>query len=214
LVLRQTLLLLHPFIPFITEELWAQLGYGPEGKFIEDARLDNASQIVSASGGYGLRLDPAAIAAVERLKGWVASVRALKAEHQLASRRDVRFLVTARDGEWAILEANLAKVARMVGAAEVLRRERVDGAPAAVTPLGTVYLDLASSVDAGAERARLERELEQIGRHIAATEARLANTAFVSKAPPAVLEGARRQLAEQQAKHAELERLRQALGAG
>jgi len=99
----------------------------------------------------------------------------------------------------------------MVGAAEVLRRERVDGAPAAVTPLGTVYLDLASSVDAGAERARLERELEQLSRHIAATEARLANTAFV-KAPPAVLEGARRQLAEQQAKRAELERLRQALG--
>jgi valyl-tRNA synthetase len=90
----------------------------------------------------------------------------------------------------------------------------VDGAPAAVTPLGTVYLDLASSVDAGAERVRLERELEQIGRHIAATEARLANNAFVSKAPPAVLEGARRQLAEQQAKRAELERLRQALGAG
>jgi len=212
LVLRQTLLLLHPFIPFITEELWSQLGYGPEGTFIEDARLENASQIVVASGGYGLRLDPAAIAAVERLKGWVAAVRALKAEHQLASRRDVRFLVTARDAEWAILEANLAKVARMVGAAEVLRLERVDGAPAAVTPLGTVYLDLASSVDAGAERARLERELEQLSRHIAATEARLANTAFVSKAPPAVLEGARRQLAEQQAKRAELERLRQALG--
>jgi len=92
-VLRQTLLLLHPFIPFITEELWSQLGYGPEGTFIEDARLENASQIVVASGGYGLRLDPAAIAAVERLKGWVAAVRALKAEHQLASRRDVRFLV-------------------------------------------------------------------------------------------------------------------------
>jgi len=214
LVLRQTLLLLHPFIPFITEELWSQLGYGPAGTFIEDARLENASQIVSASGSYGLHLDAAAITAVERLKGWVSAVRALKAEHQLASRRDVRFLVTAGDADWGILEANLAKVARMVGAAEVQRRVQVDGAPAAVTPLGTVYLDLASSVDAGAERVRLDRELEQIGRHIAATEARLANTAFVSKAPPAVLEGARRQLAEQQAKRVELERLRQALGAG
>jgi len=59
---------------------------------------------------------------------------------------------------------------------------------------------------------RLAKELEQITRHIAGTEARLANEAFVSKAPPAVLEGARKQLAEQHAKRAELERLVKALG--
>jgi len=80
-----------------------------------------------------------------------------------------------------------------------------------VTPLGTLYLDLASTVDVGAEKIRLTKELEAITKHIAATQARLANEAFVSKAPPAVLEGARKQLAEQQAKRAELERLLKAL---
>ena len=60
--------------------------------------------------------------------------------------------------------------------------------------------------------ARIAKELEQISKHIAGTEARLSNEAFVSKAPPAVLEGARKQLADQQAKRAELERLLQALG--
>jgi valyl-tRNA synthetase len=67
-------------------------------------------------------------------------------------------------------------------------------------------------VDAGAERARLKKELEALAKHIAGTEARLANEAFVSKAPPAVLAGARKQLADQQAKAAELERLLKALG--
>ena len=100
----------------------------------------------------------------------------------------------------------------MAGAAEITRRDKVDGAPAIVTPLGTVYLDLASTVDAGAEKARLSKELEQLTKHIAGTEARLGNEAFVSKAPPAVIEGAKKQLADQKAKRAELERLLKSLG--
>ncbi|MSU50488.1 MAG: valine--tRNA ligase [Opitutus sp.] len=212
LVLRQTLLLLHPFIPFITEELWHQLGYGPEGKFIEDARLENASQIASSSHARGLSLDRDAVESVEKLKAFVSQARALKADHNLASRRDVTFFVIAGDADWGALAANLTSLRRMAGATEIARREKVEGAPAVVTPLGTVYLDLASTVDVGAEKVRLARELEQITRHIAATEARLSNEAFVSKAPPAVLEGARKQLADQRAKRAELERLLQALG--
>jgi hypothetical protein len=126
-----------------------------------------------------------------------------------------------------ISDSGMAAVARMAGltqlalentdvtdagAAEIARRDLVEGAPAVVTPLGTVYLDLASTVDVGAEKIRLKKELDQITKHVAGTEARLANEAFVSKAPPAVLEGARRQLAEQQARRAELDRLLQALG--
>src|SRR5690606_8178506 len=129
-----------------------------------------------------------------------------------ASRRDVKFSVVARDSEWAIVEANLAKLLRMLGATEIGRHDSVEGAPASLTPLGTFYLDLASTVDAAAERQRLSRELESVRKHIAGTEARLANQAFVSKAPPAVIEGARKQLADLQAKAAEIERLLAALG--
>jgi valyl-tRNA synthetase len=212
LVLRQALLLLHPFMPFITEELWQQLGYGVAGRFMEDGRIELADELAARTFTGPLAIDGAAVAAVEKLKSFVSQVRALKAEHNLASRRDVTFFVTAADSDWAVVAANLAKLSRMAGAARIERRDRVDGAPAVVTPLGTVYLDLASTVDVGAEKVRLAKELEQIGRHIAGTEARLSNQAFVSKAPPAVLEGARKQLAEQQAKRAELERLLKALG--
>ena len=81
--------------------------------------------------------------------GISAKARALKADHNLASRRDVRFFATTTDDAWATIEANLAKLTRMTGAAEILRKASVDGAPATVTPLGTLYLDLASTVDVG-----------------------------------------------------------------
>jgi valyl-tRNA synthetase len=212
LVLRQTLLLLHPFVPFITEELWSLLGYGLEGELLVDAgRLENASHHASMLSGASVKLDLAAVGVVEQLKTFASQARALKAEHNLASRRDVRFFLTGTDTGWATLSASLAKLLRMCGAAEIIRKDVVEGAPAAVTPLGTLYLDLASTVDATAEKQRLAKELEKINQHIAATETRLANPAFTGKAPPAVIEGAKRQLAELQAKRTELERLLKAL---
>jgi valyl-tRNA synthetase len=66
--------------------------------------------------------------------------------------------------------------------------------------------------DPAVEKARLIKEIEALAKHIAGTEARLANVTFVSKAPPAVLEGAKKQLAELQAKKIENERLLAALG--
>ncbi len=210
-VLRQVLLLLNPVIPFITEELWTLLGYTAEGGFIQETRLPASDELASAVKARGLLLDRSQIGAIENLKTFVSQARALKAEHNLASRRDVKLFVIASDAAWMTLEGSLAKISRMVGAAEIARRESVEGAPAVVTPLGTLYLDLASAVDVGAEKVRLTKELDAITKHIAATEARLANKAFVSKAPPAVLEGARKQLADQQAKRAELERLLKAL---
>ena len=213
LVLRQTLLLLHPFIPFITEELWSLLGYGTQGSLLmRDARVEPVASLTAVLTKRNLQPDVLEASKVESIKVFSSQARALKSEHNLASRKDVRFFVSTTNESWSLIESNLAKLLRMSGASEITRKEVVEGAPAVVTSLGTLYLDLASTVDPVAEKARLTKELEKLSSHIAATETRLSNSTFVDKAPPAVIEGARKQLADQKTKKAELERLLKSLG--
>jgi valyl-tRNA synthetase len=211
LVIRQFLLLLEPFAPFITEELWHLLGYGAEKSFLQDTRLETSEAFVTALTGRGVSIDAAAAQRVEKLKQFTSLARQLKADQSVASKRDVKFIALADASAWGVLEANASKITRLVGAASLERTSSEPALPAIVTPFGTLYLDTGVKIDAAAEKTRLTKELEQISKHIAGTEARLANTAFTSKAPPAVLEGARKQLADQQAKRAELERLLKAL---
>jgi valyl-tRNA synthetase len=207
LVLRQVLLLLHPFTPFITEELWRGLGYGVDGAFIQDQSPGFAKAFEARIGS----LDAAAAAQVDQLKASSNQVRALKAEYNLASKRDVKLSLTATDAQWTILSSSLAGFSRMAGAAEVIRTPEPQAGPSIVTPLGTFTLDLASQVDPVAEKQRLAKELEKVRGHIAGTEARLSNKAFTDKAPPAVIAGANKQLADLRDKAAEIERLIAAL---
>jgi valyl-tRNA synthetase len=208
LVIRQVLLLLHPFTPFVTEELWHRLGYGGDDEFIQN----QPPGCGDALNGRGIKLDTAAIRETQQLKEFVVTARALKAEYNLAAKKDVRLFVAADDAAWPIVTRSQTQLARLIGAAVIERRDAVEGAPAALTPLGTIYLDLASSIDVGAERERLTKELEKVEKAIAGTQARLANEAFTAKAPPAVIEGARKQLAENEGRRDEINRLLKALG--
>ncbi|MDD3180316.1 MAG: valine--tRNA ligase [Opitutaceae bacterium] len=209
LVLRQTLLLLHPFTPFITEELWHLLGYGTDGSFLmRDARVDSSAKLATS----GITIDAAAAAAVEQLKAVTSQLRAFKAEHGEAANKKAEFIVEAADAAWALIEANLGKLQRMIGAASITRGRMSPDAPAAVTACGSWNLIKQQKGDPAAERAHLTKELETLAKHIAGTESRLANQAFVSKAPPAVIDGAKRQLADLHAKRVELQRLLAALG--
>ena len=77
--------------------------------------------------------------------------------------------------------------------------------------MGTVYLDLSSAIDIEAEKERLSKELEKLGKAVRAGEGKLNNASFVEKAPTAVVDGARKQLAETKAKREEVSRLLESL---
>lgn len=211
LVIRQFLMLFEPFAPFIAEELWSVMGYGAEGEFLQDNRLQTADELAAAIAASGTVVDTDASKRVEQLKQFTSQARQLKAEQSVAQKRDVTFQVLADDAGWSGLAPHVAKLSRLIGADAIDRTTDEPSLPAVVSPFGTLYLDTGIKVDPAAERTRLTKELEQLRKHIGGTKGRLSNEAFVSKAPPAVIEGAKKQLAELEAKAAEIERLVAAL---
>ncbi len=211
LALRQFLQLAHPVIPHISEELWQDLGFAGSGRaFIQESRMCAASELAQALAQRGLPQDADAMARVEALQELISQARALKAQYGIANKRDVTFYYQSDPGAASAIRNNseLVKTLGGIGAIGPCPGDAApEGLPAAVTPLGTLYLDLSSAIDVEAEKARLSRELEKLEKAVAAGEGKLKNPNFVDRAPPEVVEGARRQLAESAEKRDETRRI-------
>jgi len=212
LAIRQSLLLLHPVMPHITEELWHSMGYAENGGFLQDSGLLKASELRALLESKGVSVDEIGAQRIEQVKELITQARATKAEYNVASKRDVTLFVSPTDAASAtVIEDNLDTIKKLAGAATIEIREKVENLPGSVSALGTVYLDLSSAVDVEAEKIRLSKELEKLAKAIQAGEGKLKNPKFIDKAPPAVVEGARKQLAATQAKRDEIARLLRSL---
>ncbi len=205
LCLRQVLLLLHPVTPFITEELWKVLGYS-EGRSIQWTNPGSGKELLAALESWEIRPDPSALEEMLAIRELVTSLRALKAERNLATNNKVEFFYLASDEKSKLLDRYRSSVLNSVGAGSLNRvQEAPAGMPALVTAFGSVYLDLASALDPNAERDRLSKELDHLDRIISSIESKLRNVAFTQKAPAQVVEGAKRQLSNNLAKKREIE---------
>ena len=213
LVLRQFLLLLHPVAPFISEELWHLLGYGTEKDFIQNHHTGSGGDLLRVLRENGIKLSAAKVADVALLREFVASVRGLKSQANQATRRDSVITIVAKDATAkTLLESNRDKLSSMAGLAEIGFADSAGERTGSLTSLGTVLLELSGTVDVAAEKVRLAKELAKLEQAVAAGEAKLTNEAFVSKAPPKILEGARKQLDEAKAKRDEIARMLATLG--
>lgn len=208
LVIRQVLQLAHPVIPHITEELWHGLAYDEVVQYIQYTTLTKASTLEER-----VPVDPGAIERVTHLQELISQARALKAQYNLASRRDVAVFYGAEGKAATVISDNAGLIQTLAGLGklESLGAQSSDGLPATVTPLGSLYLDLSSSIDVEAEKARLTKELAKLNKLVAVGENKLKNPKFVESAPEKVVEGARKQLAETTEKRDETQRILESL---
>ena len=207
LVLRQVLQLAHPVIPHITEELWEGLSYDGKTPFIQNTRLTTAADLEAV-----LKVDSSAVARVTDLQEFISQARALKSQYNLANRRDVAMVYVADAKGGSVVSDNKKLVGTLAGIQLQFANETpADTLPAVVTPLGTLYLDLSSSIDVAAEKSRLAKELEKLNKIVAAGEGKLKNPKFVEGAPAEIVEGARKQLAEVTGKRDETRRILESL---
>src|SRR5207249_1288034 len=198
-ILAQTLCLFHPFLPFITEELWHGMGYQqdmPEdqgGKTIMFAPWPKALD-EDFRGHYGL--DNCYLEMVDAKYALVTSGRNLRREANIPSGKKVKFILKSPNG----ISRHEAEVLKLLLNAEALELapsyEPTKGTPAVHSELGDLYLPLEGLLDLEAEKARLKKELEKAKTEIAKAEQNLANTQFVQKAPPQVLAEHPNRLAE------------------
>jgi len=208
LVLRQVLQLAHPVMPHITEELWQGLGYAAARPFIQNSPIPDSATILARIG-----VDAGAVERVGNLQEFISQARALKSNYNLANKRDVSVLHNASGGAAAVIADNVSLIRSLagIGNLDTAEGKAIEGLPAAVTPLGTLYLDLSRSIDVEAEKARLTKELEKLEKLVGVGENKLANPKFVESAPEHVVEGARKQLAETTEKRDETKRILESL---
>jgi valyl-tRNA synthetase len=196
-VLGQLLHLMHPFMPFITEELWAQVAPKGAGPLIKAAWPDADGDLIDAS----------ADADLDWVIRMVSEVRALRAEMNVPPAAQVTLQVkdandTTKDriGRYGDLVRRLARAEKL----DIVSGEGPKGAAQIVLDEATVFLPLAEIIDIAKERARLTKELDKTKGEAEKIEKKLGNPQFIAKADPEVIEEQRGRLADVQQTQAKL----------
>jgi valyl-tRNA synthetase len=197
-VLDRALKLLHPFMPFVTEELWAKLAAPDEGR---------ENLLILAPWPRHLGLENAA---ADAEIGWVirliSEVRSVRSEMNVPAGAKVPLVISGAGDETAARAKRHEET--------ILRLARIDAmsfdkAPAGAVQIvldeSTLALPLAGIIDVAAESKRLKREIDKVGSEIRQLDAKLANEKFVARAPEHVVEEQRERKADAEATAARLE---------
>jgi valyl-tRNA synthetase len=197
-VLDQALKLLHPFMPFVTEELWAKLANEAEGR---------ASLLMLAPWPETRGLE---IAQADAEIGWliklISEVRSVRSEMNVPAAAKVPLIIAgAADTTRARIAVHADTIKRLARLDSLDFGRPQAGAVQIVLEEATLALPLAGIIDIGAESQRLKREIDKVGSEIKQLDAKLANEKFVSRAPEHVVEEQRERKTEAEATAAKLE---------
>ena len=182
-VLREVLKLLHPFMPFITEEIYSGLP-GEDGTIMlkEYPEADKIPSFAEESASF------------ERVISAIKAIRARRAEMGVVpSRKAAVNVVTKYEDSFAHAGIFFEKLASASSFA-VVESYSDEGAVQIITDSAAIYIPLADMVDFAAEAERLEKELKTVDAEIKRAEGKLNNEGFTSRAPAAVVEAEREKL--------------------
>ncbi len=191
----QCLAMLHPIMPFITEELWAQTG--GEGVLMHHAWPEYESADL---------LDKAADAEMRWTISLIETIRSVRAQMNVPAGAKIELLLTDFDMEAAQrLLRQSALIRRMARLSEAaVGNEAPAGSIVAAVEGATVNLPLADIIDLKAEGARLRKKLDKLGKEVGGLEKKLGNQGFLAKAPPDEVEKQRARLLAAQEEQAKL----------
>ncbi|MEI4769395.1 valine--tRNA ligase [Psychrobacillus sp. FJAT-51614] len=179
-VLDNTMRLLHPFMPFITEEIWQNLPH--EGESITLAAWPTVNEVLS---------NKEEAASMKLLAEIIRSVRNIRAEVQTPMSKKVPLYISAKDADTLeVLEANAKYLERFCNPEPLVIGQGIEApgqSMSAVVTGAELFLPLQGLIDIDAEKARLEKELEKWTKEVKLVQGKLSNERFVSKAPEAVV---------------------------
>jgi valyl-tRNA synthetase len=199
---EQILVLLHPFMPFITEELWSKTS--TRSKMLIDAEWPTYV-------GLG---DAAADAEMNWVIRLISEIRSVRAEMNVNAGAKIPCVIVGAGQEARMRTANWeAEIMRLARLSSLVFEDIVPPQSAQI-PLdeATVALPLEGMIDFAAERARLGKELEKIAKDMAGIDGRLNNPGFVAKAPEEVLVESRERKAELEVMKAKVQEALKRLG--
>ncbi len=200
-VMSNTLKLLHPFMPFITEEIWQALPH------------DGESIMVSKFPAYDERLNFAQDEAdFEKIMNAIKAIRNRRGEMNVPPSRKAH--VSIATAEQAVFEAGKPFFERLASASHVEIGDSfsMEGAVQVITDAARIFIPMGDLIDYEKELARLNREKAAAEKDIAMLSGKLSNENFVSKAPAAVVEAEREKLAKHRERLAKIEESIAALG--
>jgi valyl-tRNA synthetase len=202
-VLGNMLRVFHPFLPFITEELWNGMGFATDlpddqgGRTIMTAHWPKTFDSDLRS-HYGL--DETLEKLVDARNELVTKSRNLRGEFNIPTNKRVAFLFVPV-GQIDPHEVEALRILLTAESVTLTSREEVkQGTPSVSSALGDLFIPLEGLVDVDAEKARLTKELTKIEEEIGKVKAKLANENFVNKVPASVLEEHRLRQADWESK--------------
>ena len=185
-VLEQTLRLLHPFMPFLTEEIWQKLPHN--GQSIMIARWVEPSEV-----------DEVSEKSMQTIMETIKTIRNLRAEVGVQPKKQSEVILSVKDSALVeIIKSNEIYLSKLAAAEPVKYLSAGESKPehalSGVVEGVEVFLPLAGLIDVEKEVARLQKELDKLQNGIKSTQAKLNNEKFISKAPAEVVQAERDKL--------------------